>query len=168
MTGVRRLVALSFVVYLVLLVWLVLWKLHTPYIGDAGSGSIKLVPFVSTATAGSSAPREALANVAVFVPLGLFLATLLPRWSWLGITAVAGFISASLEVTQYAWGIGVADITDVITNTTGALVGCIVVTVVRACKKVAQHAVRVLSTGRVAPPSQGLKRPSAPRLAAGG
>lgn len=148
MSASRRVLGLSFVLYLVLLVWLVLWKLHTPYIGTLGTGAVKLVPFISTATAGSSAPREVFANVAVFVPLGVYLAILLRGWSWLSVTAAAGLISASLETTQYVWGIGVADVTDVITNTTGALVGCIVVAALRAGTKVAQNVVSVTAVSR--------------------
>lgn len=50
-SGGLPLVAL-FVVYLVLLSWVVLWKLEVPYVGGGALRRIKLVPFAPTAEAG--------------------------------------------------------------------------------------------------------------------
>ena len=54
----RGRLTLAFVGYLVLLAWVVLWKLEVPWIGEAATllRPLKLVPFVSSGDAGASAP----------------------------------------------------------------------------------------------------------------
>lgn len=68
--GGRGWLAVLFVVYLVLLAWVVLWKLEVPYVGGGALRQMKLVPFARTAEAGASAPLEVVANVMLFVPFG--------------------------------------------------------------------------------------------------
>ncbi len=110
-----------FVVYLVLLVWAVLWKLDVPWVG--GDTAIKLVPFVRTGEAGPSAPAEVIVNLVLFFPFGVYLGLLAParRW-WTAAVAVAG-TSLALEVAQYVLAVGRSDSTDVIVNTGGGLAG---------------------------------------------
>ncbi|MFF2496036.1 VanZ family protein [Agromyces sp. NPDC058064] len=119
----RTLVLALFAGYLALLVWIVLWKFEAPWIGEGPRRVIKLVPFADTAEFGASAPREVLANVVFFVPLGVYLGLLAPAWRWWRVTAVAATASAVLEVLQYALAVGSTDSTDVIANAAGALVG---------------------------------------------
>ena len=120
--GLGWLVAL-FGVYLVLLVWLVLWKLQMPYVGEGALRHIKLVPFAPTAEDGASEPLEVLANVALFVPFGFYLGLIAPSWpSWKLAGVVAG-TSLLLEVTQWVLSVGSCDITDLVVNTAGGLAG---------------------------------------------
>lgn len=125
----RSLLAVVFGVYLVGLVWLVLWKLHEPYVSADPSHTIKLIPFVRTATFGASAPKEVLANVAVFVPFGVF-AGLLARGGFAPI-ALGAWLSLALESAQFITGVGVFDTTDLITNTSGTVVGVILAVLTR-------------------------------------
>ena len=65
--------------------------------------------------------REVIENVIIFIPLGIYL-------KMIGIdnkkTILFGFaVSLLLEVSQYVLSVGASDITDVITNTLGALIG---------------------------------------------
>ena len=64
-------VVVLFTVYLVLLAWIVLWKLGVPWAGGI-SRVIKLVPFVPSGDEGASAPFEVVANFALFIPLGVY------------------------------------------------------------------------------------------------
>lgn len=116
-------VVLLAAVYLVLLVWVVLWKLEAPWVGVAGERIVKLVPFVATSTAGASRPFEVVANVALFVPLGLYLGLLAPSWRWWRVAGAAAAASVGLEIAQYVLAVGSSDLTDVVANTAGALVG---------------------------------------------
>lgn len=109
--------------YLVVLVWLVLWKLQLPWEAVPVQRSLKLVPFVAAEGYGASAVREVAGNVAVFVPFGLGLARLRPRLGWRRITAAAAGLSAGLELAQLVLAVGHTDLTDVLTNTAGALLG---------------------------------------------
>ncbi|MDQ0375076.1 VanZ family protein [Cellulomonas humilata] len=117
-----RLVAL-FVVYLLLLTWAVLWKLELPWAGEAGWRIVKLVPFVATSGAGASTPFDVLANLALFVPLGLYLGLLVPSWRSWKVACAAAAASLGLEVAQYVLAVGSSDLTDVVVNTAGALLG---------------------------------------------
>ncbi|GAA4369594.1 VanZ family protein [Agromyces bauzanensis] len=121
-SGRGRLVAL-FVVYLVLLAWIVLWKLEPPYVGEGELRHIKLVPFAPTAEDGASEPFEVIANLALFIPYGLYLGLLAPSWRWWNHAVVVAWSSLALEVTQHVLAVGSTDITDLIVNSAGGLTG---------------------------------------------
>ncbi|PJI85730.1 VanZ family protein [Luteimicrobium subarcticum] len=129
-TGSRRLVAL-FAVYLVLLVWLVLWKFDLPWRGPDAERTVKLVPFVAAGGNGASRPSEVLANVLLFVPFGLYLGLLGSRIRWGRACRAVAAASAGLEVAEYVLAVGRSDVTDVVTNTLGGVAGLVVVAVVR-------------------------------------
>lgn len=120
---IRRALIGLFVVYLGLLVWLVMWKLHVPFIGRDDMREIKLVPFVRGGGYGANSPVEALGNLLVFVPFGMYLAALAPGWRWWRAAAAAATLSLVFEVAQYVTAAGSSDSTDVIMNTAGGLVG---------------------------------------------
>jgi glycopeptide antibiotics resistance protein len=131
-----------FAVYLVLLVWLVLWKLDVPWVGTGARRTVKLVPFVSTATNGPSQPSEVLGNVLVFVPFGVYLGLLAPRRTgWragaragaraAGLLGLVALTSVALEAAQYVLAVGSSDVSDVLANTAGGVAGLVLVAVVR-------------------------------------
>ncbi|MFC7491336.1 MULTISPECIES: VanZ family protein [unclassified Knoellia] len=122
MTSSRRLLAALFVVYLVLLTWVVMWKLEVPSVGG-GFRNVKLTPFVSSNGDGASQPREVWANLLLFVPFGVYLSLLGPQSSRLRVMLAAAATSMTFEVAQYVLAVGRTDITDVIVNTAGAVVG---------------------------------------------
>ncbi len=70
---------------------------------------------------------EFSANIAMFVPLGLFFFILAPRgWRWLGPLVCLG-LSSTIELTQLAvLPQRVASPYDVVANTSGALVGTVI------------------------------------------
>ena len=109
-------------IYGLILVWIVLLKASSPaelkYLPCARS--LNLVPFHYD-TEVNSHLSETLLNVAVFVPLGLYLGMLGVRW-WK--TILVGFAASVLfEAAQYAFSIGAADVTDLLTNTAGTAAG---------------------------------------------
>jgi len=114
-----------FVIYLALLVWIILWKLEKPWIGEAAllPRPIKLVPFVASGDAGASNPEEVAANVLLFIPFGLYLGGLAARWRWWHLTAVFLGASLILETSQHLLSTGSFDTSDLISNTAGGLVG---------------------------------------------
>lgn len=119
----RVLLVVLFVMYLFLLAWIVLWKLEIPFVGGGGLRQIKLVPFAATAGAGASAPFEIVANFVLFVPFGIYLCLLAPSWPWQQAACAIAGASLILEVAQYVLAVGSSDITDLIVNTAGGLVG---------------------------------------------
>lgn len=119
----RVLVYGLFVVYLLMLAWLVLWKSEIPWIGGGALRRIKWIPFVAGAGVGGSAPREVVANIGLFLPFGIYLSLLFPMWGWWKAVGVIAGASAVLEVLQYALAVGISDVTDVCTNTAGGVAG---------------------------------------------
>lgn len=128
----RRLLTVLFVLYLVLLSWGILYKWST-WIGvDEVRRVIKLVPFAPAVGIGASQPLEVLANVLLFVPFGVFVGLLLPRWGAGRQIALMTGASVLFETVQYILAIGNSDITDVLMNTAGGIIGLLVLALVRA------------------------------------
>jgi len=123
--GGHVLLVVLFVIYLVLLAWIVLWKLEVPWIGEAAllPRPIKLIPFVPDGDADASAPLEVVFNFLLFIPFGLYLGMLAPSWKWFTVTGVLVGASLVLEIIEHVLSIGSFDTTDVIVNTAGGLAG---------------------------------------------
>ena len=100
-----------------------------PYMGAPG---VNLVPFQEIQRGlnyrGTAAELNLVGNIALFMPLGVAIACLAHGgfWARWALAIVSGLVlSAAIEVTQYSLG-RVADIDDVILNTSGALAGGLV------------------------------------------
>ena len=113
-----------FVVYLVLLVWLILLKLQFSFTALQDARYVNFIPFYYTEQASSSFHiSEVMNNLLVFAPFGIFLGILKnDTWFLHKIIGIAIF-SLALETAQFAFAIGRADITDVISNTLGGMLG---------------------------------------------
>ncbi|MWC00058.1 VanZ family protein [Agromyces seonyuensis] len=119
--------AVLFAIYLVLLAWMVVLRFQLPWEAGQSGRLLKLVPFVASGGFGASAPREVLANVLIFVPFGLYLGLLRPTWSRPRAALVFAGGSLALEAAQYVLATGSTDVTDIIVNTAGGLIGLAVV-----------------------------------------
>lgn len=124
-------VAGAFAVYLVLLAWIILWKLQVPYIGSGDLRTIKLVPYIAFGGDGASRPMEVAVNIILFIPFGAFLGVLAPSRRWWKHLAVLAGASLVFEITQYILAIGSSDTTDVIDNSLGGMIGFVLVVVAR-------------------------------------
>ncbi len=143
----RGMLAALFVVYLAVLAWLVLWKLHEPFVGTEGMRSLKLTPFVAAEGFGASRPPEVAGNVVVFVPFGLYLGLLAPRWSWLRVAAATGLTSLVFEIAQYVLAVGSTDASDVIANSAGGILGVALAALVRGRPRSVATTARALAVG---------------------
>ena len=115
-----NMVTTLFFIYCVLLVWIILFKLQFSLNSLEKIRNINLIPFYYENNV-SFHFREVIENVIIFIPLGIYL-------KMIGIdnkkTILFGFaVSLLLEVSQYVLRVGASDITDVITNILGALIG---------------------------------------------
>lgn len=113
-----------FLVYLLLLVWVILFKLSFSFEGLVGHRSVNLIPFYYGSDVNTRFHlKEVFYNILIFVPFGLFLRMFEVRGR---VVILYGFLMSLLfEMLQYLWGIGASDITDLIGNTTGVLAGVI-------------------------------------------
>lgn len=118
------LVPFLFIIYMVLLVWIILFKLQFSISELDTIRSINFIPFHYDNEIGIRFHlTEVLENVAIFAPLGIYLCMLKhePKFP-VKLMFIVG-TSFALEVFQYILSIGRSDITDLITNTCGGLLG---------------------------------------------
>jgi glycopeptide antibiotics resistance protein len=84
--------------------------------------SVNLAPFAGP----SFISAENILNVLIFVPLGLYTGVLFEKWSF-GIKFLFVFLFSFLvEGLQYMLRIGAFDLTDIITNTSGGIIGLMI------------------------------------------
>jgi glycopeptide antibiotics resistance protein len=111
-------------IYLIGLFWIIVFKFNIPFSYMGGTRSANLVPFAApTRVNGRVDYGEMILNVLIFVPLGMYSGALNTRWA-MGKQLVLFFlISLACEGTQYVLAVGAFDITDIINNMFGGLIG---------------------------------------------
>lgn len=113
-----------FVMYLLALAWLILLKLqfYIPYMDDGRI--INLIPLMGSFDEnGVIRLGEIALNILALVPLGIFICALdAPPSSVNKVLVIAG-LTVVFEAAQYAFAMGRADITDVLSNTLGGIIG---------------------------------------------
>jgi glycopeptide antibiotics resistance protein len=67
---------------------------------------------------------EFVANILLFVPLGLLLRLAIPRGGWIGATVIGGVVSVAVEVLQ-VWTPRVSYPRDIVANGLGTLAGAL-------------------------------------------
>lgn len=119
-------------VYGILLTWIVLCKMSFSVAEMSwleGVRAVNLEPFRYSIIDGRIPTRDTVLNLLIFLPLGVYLSMLdVPV---LRAVFYGCLISLGFEVSQYALAIGVSDVTDVITNTAGTLIGVVLYAMVR-------------------------------------
>lgn len=125
-----------FLIYLILLVWIILFKLQFSIHDLDMVRSVNFIPFYYDKEIGTEFHlKEVFENLLIFVPMGIYLQMLLPKGRLHGKLAVIAGTSLLLETAQYVLAIGRSDITDLLTNTTGGLLGlalyCIIARLLR-------------------------------------
>lgn len=118
------LIPILFVIYLVILIWIILFKLQLSISDLDHNRNINLIPFYYATSVGTRFHlTEVLENVFIFAPYGIYLCMLRnePRF-WQKVALILGS-SLALEIAQYILAVGSSDITDVITNTFGGIFG---------------------------------------------
>ena len=114
----KPLLTLSALIYLMLLTWLILFKANPGTLDvlfDPDYRSLSLIPAFNS--------KETLLNIAAFMPLGLFAYLLLDRLPFSLQTALIFWLSLIYEAAQYILCIGTTDITDLLGNTLGGVLG---------------------------------------------
>lgn len=109
-----------FAAYIFILLWLVLFKFsYEPFavIRDFQTRSLNLIPFAY------SRNSEMIANIVAFIPFGVMLGVTIKALAFRYKLALIFTFSLAVEVIQYALAIGATDITDLIMNTLGGLMG---------------------------------------------
>src|SRR3954451_16331088 len=138
-TITNKVTTVLFIIYLIALFWILLFKLGVRF-SYMESRSVNLIPFSeSSISNGKIDFSEIILNVVIFVPLGIYAGVLFKRWTF-GIKLFFCFlISLLFEALQFILRIGAFDITDIITNTVGGIIGLIIF---KAIEKVFNNSVK--------------------------
>ncbi|AWK51581.1 hypothetical protein DIC82_11310 [Clostridium beijerinckii] len=123
----NKLTTVLFIIYLIALFWIIVFKFNLQLPPLRNMRSINLIPFSQPLILnGKIAFGEIIMNVVIFVPLGIYAEILFKRWGTLKKLFLFFLISLICEVFQYIINIGASDITDIINNTLGGLIGLII------------------------------------------
>ena len=123
----NKLTKVLFVIYLIALFWIIVFKFNLPFSNLGYMRSINLIPFnESLIINGKLDFREIIMNVAIFMPLGIYSGILFEKWTLGKKIFLFSMISLICEVFQFILGVGASDITDIITNLLGGIIGLII------------------------------------------
>lgn len=112
-----------FIIYFILLVWIVLFKTSFSFSEINSFRSINLIPFYYENEV-SFHSKEVIYNTIIFAPLGIFLKMYNKKNKDI---ILDGFVLSLLfEISQFIFQIGASDITDIITNTLGTIIGVLI------------------------------------------
>lgn len=114
------------VLYILILIWLVLFKFsfHIFSRFDYHHRSLNLIPFAAPSIVnGEINYGEMVSNCIFFIPFGLLLSVNFKKVRFLPKLVFIFFFSVTAELIQYIFAIGATDITDVIMNTVGGFLG---------------------------------------------
>ena len=123
----NRVTTVLFIIYLVAICWILLFKLgvHFSYMAKR---SVNVVPFNRSFILTS----ENILNVVVFVPLGIYAGVLFQKWILAKKLLFVFLLSLVFEGLQYILRVGAFDVDDIITNTTGGVIGFIIYKAIEA------------------------------------
>lgn len=119
----NRFTTTLFIIYLMALYWILLLKLGVRF-SYMEQRNVNLGPFSEPIVLHGKADfSEIILNIVKFIPLGLYAGALFKKWNT-GTKLFACFlVSLLVETLQFILAIGTFDVTDMITNTTGGLIG---------------------------------------------
>ena len=123
----KKVTSILFIVYFLLLTWIIIFKTEFSISSLVTERSINLIPFKeSVIVNGKISFSEIINNAIVFIPVGVFTVMLADNWKFIKMAAVPFGISLLYEITQYIFAVGACDVTDLINNTLGGIVGILI------------------------------------------
>lgn len=113
----KKLSFVLFIIYGFALIWLVLFKLQFSI------DQIDRVRVINMIPLNESVFSEVKNNIWIFVPLGIYICMLKRKWTFMkGLIAIFG-VTLTFEMIQFVLAIGRSDITDILANTLGGIIG---------------------------------------------
>lgn len=113
-----------FAVYMLVLVWIILFKMQLSVYDLTEIRNLNLIPFGEMLVLnGKPDFGEVFKNCLIFVPMGLYLSMLNKGNSKVTSVLFIAAVSCCLELLQYIFAIGASDITDFLANTVGGILG---------------------------------------------
>ncbi|MES2797925.1 MAG: VanZ family protein [Bacteroidota bacterium] len=146
--GKNKLTISLFVIYLIALVWILLFKLGAQF-SYIENREVNFIPFGTTLLNGKIDFIETFMNIVIFIPLGIYNGIFLKGWAWKRKIFFFFLISLVFEAIQFIFKLGAFDITDTITNTFGGTIGLILfITIEKGLKNSskAQKLINIVAT----------------------
>jgi len=118
-----------FGIYMIALIWLVLFKLADSIEKIPCVRDLNLIPFYYKEKEGIdfnfsvSHVQEVLDNVLIFIPVGFYFKLLFSKIKTEKLVISCFLLSLLFEISQFIFALGISDITDLLTNTGGGLLG---------------------------------------------
>ncbi|EHL19603.1 hypothetical protein HMPREF9628_01415 [Peptoanaerobacter stomatis] len=123
----KKITLILMIFYLIALIWVIIFKLEFSIKELPQIRNINLIPFNQPAIVNGKADiSEIVLNVLAFIPYGLFIHILMDEKSILKKLLIIFATSFIFELIQYIFAIGASDITDIISNTSGGIIGVVV------------------------------------------
>ena len=122
----NKITKILLLVYLITLIWILLFKLgvHFSYMDKR---EVNLIPFGRPLILNSKVDfGEIFLNVVIFIPFGIYTGVLRKRWTFGKKFFLFFLTSLIIEALQFIFKIGAFDITDIITNTSGGIIGLLI------------------------------------------
>lgn len=123
---INNLFIIGFIFYALFVIWNILFKYSSPLelfsSSREYSRTINLIPFNDILN-GYFNKMDIFGNVILFIPLGIYINMIGENSKiYINICKII-IISLIFECIQYIFGLGASDITDIITNTMGGIIG---------------------------------------------
>lgn len=135
----RILTMMLFLIYLSILSWIIIAKMDFSLLYKSNFSwmdnprvllhpgitwrAINIIPYKN----GNFDITEVILNILFFIPFSFYVKMIFPNSSGLRAIILAFMLSLFYETIQYVLTIGFPDITDVIDNTVGAIIGVIII-----------------------------------------
>lgn len=128
MRRINKITNILFVIYIIILFEIIVFKLEVPFSNMGHLRSINLVPYKeSLIINGAIDFSEIFKNILIFIPLGIYLEMLFREWTFAKKVMVIMGVTFACEISQFIMGIGATDITDIINNTVGGIIGLLAI-----------------------------------------
>lgn len=130
MKSKNKLTTILLGIYIIILTWIIVFKMqfgvqYLPYIRQ-----INLIPFdESVIVNGKIYINEIINNLIVFIPVGLYIGMLGKEEKFYKKVLPIFGLTLIFETLQYIFHIGASDITDIIMNTLGGALGIVMINI---------------------------------------
>ncbi|CEP45928.1 VanZ-like protein [[Clostridium] sordellii] len=119
-----KVTSILLIIYLFILTFAIVFKMG---LAVSGERSINLIPYGSSVIVnGRLYTKELIENVIAFIPLGCYIGMLKADWSFIKKIFPIFGVSLLFEITQFIFGLGASDVTDLINNTLGGAIGILI------------------------------------------
>lgn len=122
-------------IYMLFLCWVILFKLADSIDKIPSRRGINLIPFYYDQFSGTTLQKnDVLFNIALFVPVGFYF-TVFKKGKIVSGILLSALLSLLFEIVQWIFSLGSSDITDLITNTMGGIIGTLMFIILNKLSK---------------------------------